>query len=223
MTAVPTTRRFPSRRAAVLGVLVCAIALGALSRAPWTTADATDITGSSRHIEVGGYQASPTVVALALVAAAAGLALMLSSRVLRVVVGALTVVVGLTSVVSALVVRADPVGSSVGAVAEQTGALGGDVAATATPWSLVTLIPSIGLVLLGVFVIVRGRNWPRRTRYARDAARNAAPPDPQGDPAGAWDALSRGEDPSEQTEDRATRTDTPPSPGERPPSPDPGS
>lgn len=195
-----TTTRF-RRRTAVVGVLLCAIALAALSRAPWATADATDITGNPQHVEVSGYQASPSIIALALVAAAAGLALMLSSRVLRVVVGAVAALVGGAAVVAAMIAYTDPTGASVSAVAERTGALGGHLDASATPWGLVAVVPALGLVALGVCVIVLGRRWPRRTRYARDAARMAVRPDPQGDPAGAWDALSRGEDPSEQVRD----------------------
>jgi Tryptophan-associated transmembrane protein (Trp_oprn_chp) len=52
-----------------------------------------------------------------------------------------------------------------------------------------------------VIVLLAGRSWPVGTKYRSAAI--AAPSDPRRDPAAAWDALSRGEDPSivDDTED----------------------
>ena len=50
------------------------------------------------------------------------------------------------------------------------------------------------LAKLSVVVLVVGGRWPVGTRYRSAAV--AATADPGQDPAAAWDALTRGEDPS---------------------------
>jgi uncharacterized membrane protein (TIGR02234 family) len=203
-----------SRRSIVLAALVMSLALAGMTRASWTTALASGFTGAEQTVDVTGQQAAPAVLALALVGAAAAIATTLGSRWVRFATGPVMIVVGAGAVISALGAQSDAVGASRSAVAEATGVVGGSVDAEPTVWPLLALIPAVLLVLLGVLVLAVGGRWPqRRSRYQRDAARARAARDvdPTADPAAAWDALSRGEDPSEAGDD--TRTPPPDDPG----------
>ena len=80
------------------------------------------------------------------------------------------------------------------AVASATGVVGAQIEAETTSWPLLALVPALAVAGIGVLMLLAGGGWPRRTRY-RSAAVTAIA-DPSDDPAAAWDALTRGEDPS---------------------------
>ncbi|PWH05796.1 hypothetical protein DEO23_11380 [Brachybacterium endophyticum] len=192
-------RRLLSRRAVVLLALLASLVLAATSRATWTTAKAAGFTGTQESVAVTGQDAAPAVLALALVGAAAAVATTLAARWVRFVAGPVLVLVGVGAAVSALGVSTDTVAASRSAVAEKTGVVGGSISAGATSWPLLAVIPAALLIATGLAVLLVGGRWPRRpSRYQRDAARSrvARETDPSEDPAAAWDALSRGEDPS---------------------------
>jgi uncharacterized membrane protein (TIGR02234 family) len=163
-----------------------------------------DLTGAQREVTVSGIDATPAVFALALVSAAAAIALALSGRRIRFVPAAVLVLSGAGGAAAAWSVRADPVSVARGPAAELTGLLGGALTATATPWVLLTLVPTVATAVLGILVGWQGGRWPTRTagsRYRRDASRDAregarGSADPLEDPAATWDALTRGDDPS---------------------------
>lgn len=203
-----------SRRSAVLLGLLLSAAMAGLTRTTWTTASAIDLAGTSRDLAILGGDAAPTVVALGLVGIAASLATSLSSAWIRLVTGPVLILVGLGAGASALQVRRDPLAASRSSIAESVGVIGGDASAQATAWPLAVLAPALGLVLLGVLVLRRGGRWPRSSRYRRTVASDAPATafDPASDPAGAWDALSLGEDPTaaapeEDDEDAVPRED----------------
>jgi uncharacterized membrane protein (TIGR02234 family) len=193
-------RALLTRRSLVLAALVMSLALAGMTRATWTTALAAGFTGAKQSIDVTGQDAAPAVLALALVGGAAAVATTLASRWVRFITGPVLVLAGIGAAVSAITVRADAVSASTSAVAEATGVVGGSIDAEASIWPLVALVPAVLLVVIGVLVLAVGGRWPRRrSRYQRDASREVAPAelDPSDDPAAAWDALSRGEDPSD--------------------------
>ncbi|NMA75715.1 MAG: Trp biosynthesis-associated membrane protein, partial [Actinomycetales bacterium] len=101
---------------------------------------------------------------------------------------------GAGSGLSALDALRAPEEASRSAVASATGVLGSTVQAETTTWPLVALLPALAVAAIGVLVLVIGRNWPVGTRYRSAAV--IATADPGQDPAAAWDALTRGEDPS---------------------------
>ncbi|UEJ83289.1 Trp biosynthesis-associated membrane protein [Brachybacterium halotolerans subsp. kimchii] len=193
-------RALLTRRSLVLAALVMSLALAGMTRATWTTALAAGFTGAKQSVDVPGQDAAPAVLALALVGGAAAVATTLASRWVRFITGPVLILVGIGAAVSSISVRADAVSASTSAVAEATGVVGGSVDAEASIWPLVALVPAVLLVVVGVLVLAVGGRWPRRrSRYQRDASREVAPAelDPSDDPAAAWDALSRGEDPSD--------------------------
>ena len=188
-----------SRRVVVLGGLVAAGALAGVTRTTWVEASAPDLAGTPQAIAVGGADAAPAVLALALAALAAALATSLSSRWVRFLTGPVMIAAGLGAGLSSLGPVRAPDRAALAAVAESTGVVGAEVSATATTWPLLALVPALAVVLMGVIVLVVGGSWPVGSRY-RSAAVTAAA-DPEEDPAAAWDALTRGEDPSLVVED----------------------
>ena len=194
-----------ARRTVVLTGLVAAGALAATTRATWVQASAPDLAGTSQDIAVSGADAAPAVLALALAAVAAALATSLSSRWLRFLTGPVLIAAGLGAGLSALGPARAPEQAARSAVAESTGVVGAGVSAAATVWPLLCLVPALAVVLTGVIVLAVGRSWPVGSRY-RSAAVTAAA-DPAEDPAAAWDALTRGEDPSLEDADGAVPGD----------------
>lgn len=195
----------PSRRVTVLAGTVAGAALAGATRTTWAQATAPDLTGAAQEVAVTGSDAAPTVLALGLVALAASLATSLSSTWVRFVTGPVLVAAGLGAAWSAIAVVLDPTGASGSATGEATGIVGGQVQATATSWPLLTLVPALLVAVVGVMVLLVGRSWPMGTRYRSAAV--AAPADPERDPAAAWDALTRGEDPSVEDDDSSADDD----------------
>lgn len=183
-----------SRRTAVLIAAVAAIALGALGRATWLTARAPDITGAMQTIEVPGQDAAAGLLPLALVAGAAALATSLTGRWIRWITGAVLIATGLGAIAIVLGVVTAPGDAASAAVAEATGIRGTVVIADLALWPWIALLPALVLVLTGAAILLLGGRWSVTSRYARP--RRAATSDPADDPAAAWDALSRGEDPT---------------------------
>ena len=188
-TQPPRTARRPGRRLTVLAATAASALLIGATRTTWTAATAPDLTGAAQSVAVTGADAAPAVLALAIVALAAALATSLSSTWVRFVTGPVLIASGLGAAWTAFAVHRDPVSASGSAVSSATGVVGSEMSATATVWPLLA-------VLLG---LIAGRSWPVGTRYRSPAV--AAPSDPSRDPAAAWDALTRGEDPSLGPED----------------------
>lgn len=191
-------RRGPGRRPVVLAGIVAAGALAGSTRTVWVQALAPDLTGTAQSVDVVGGDAAPAVLALALVGLAAAVTTSLSSRWVRLVTGPVMVLAGIGAGLAALDVRGDPVAASTRAVAAVTGVVGGDAQAAATAWPLLALVPALALAGIGVLVLLVGGRWPHGSRYRRTGETTAAhrAADPSQDPAAAWDALTRGEDPS---------------------------
>ena len=204
---------------AVLVTLLCALALFATTTATWIHADVTTSL-QSVTVDVPGSDAAPAVTALGLVAAVAAVASALGGRVLRTIVGAVVVLAGIGAVIAVLAVTGDPRAAAQPTVGARTGVIneGGAYALTAWPWAAVAA--AVLLALCGVWLAVVAQRVRRRNtqRYDRAAiagtvgtAATAAALDPRGGeaPAGetqaaehaddidTWDALTRGEDPTQ--------------------------
>lgn len=174
--------------------------------------------GSARQsLAVSGSTAAPGVTALALAGLALAGALSIAGPVIRVVLGALEVLLGASVVLSAVLAITDPAAASAGAVTDATGISGAasvvDAVASAavTPWPFVALFAGVVMAGAGIGVLVTARRWPGPTsRYqavrieaaepgeATDADGHGAAgtPAPERDAVDDWDGLSRGEDPT---------------------------
>lgn len=196
-------RRGGGRGRAALGLLVLA-ALTALTALPtWFTARGAEALHGTVDVTVAGTDAAPGVLAAALVLAASGVAVALVGRLGRWVVAVVVAAAGVLVVASSLAAVRDPAAAVHEAVAQATGVghLVGGIATSAWPW----LAVAAGVLdaLAGVWLVRVSRAWAgpsRRHEAAPDAAqgaRAAAPDDTQpADGRTAWDALSRGDDPT---------------------------
>lgn len=207
-----------TRARTVWALLLLAVAVLASTRPVWLTGSVATAVAAAVPVGVSGGEAAPGVTAGGAVLVAAALALALAGRVGAVVAAVVAGLGSLLVAASALGVPARAQALAASAAADQ---LGVDrvqaVAVGAWPWV------TAGFGVLGLAVAVAGvvatRGWagpsarheapvahgaqapgtghaPRRGRRGRPAGADAAPGDPGEDPGGAWDALSRGEDPS---------------------------
>lgn len=192
-------RRGPTRRVTVLAGLTAAVALLGSTRTVWTRATGADLAGTDQSVSVIGADAAPAVMAVGLVALAASLATSLPSHWVRLVTGPVLILAGLFSVATMIGVALDPASASLAAVAQATGVIGAQSAASATIWPVLSLLPAGAVAAVGVLVLAVGGRWPQGTRYTRATVTPTA--DPAEDPAAAWDALTRGDDPSLEAED----------------------
>lgn len=232
-----TSRRVrgPSRRTAIVGLLVLGgLALGA-SALTWSTSTGSTALDPEVVVAVTGTSAAPGVGAAALVVVASALALGLVGRVGRWVVLAVAAAAGVVITTSALAVVLDPGPSALSTAAESTGVteLTAPVTLTAAGWAAVVL--GVLIVVLALWSAVVSGAWSQAsTRHeiapdptsgplaasapptgesaaAPSTGAAAAPPTgattaaptgavetPRGDwdDHDAWDALSRGEDPT---------------------------
>lgn len=212
----------PSRRTAIWVLLLLGGATLAAAVPTWLSTTGATALDPEVEVTVAGTSAAPGVSASALVLVAAALALGLVGRVGRWVVLAVAAASGVVATVSALGVALDPEPSARSAVADATGVteLTAPVDLTVAPWLAAAL--GVLTVLAVVWVAVGSRSWVgASTRHERAtgatpptasaAAATTAPegrPDPSGttEPASpddltdhdAWDALSRGEDPTDR-------------------------
>jgi uncharacterized membrane protein (TIGR02234 family) len=161
-------------------------------------------------LEVTGSVASPALTALALAGLALGGALTIAGVVIRVILGLLEVLLGVSVILSAAQAILDPVGASAAAVTAATGIAGTESTRAAvsgaalTPWPFVALIAGVLMLLIGLAVCVTARRWPGPTsRYEttrfEPATGPAAPATGAARPRDAvddWDGLTRGDDPT---------------------------
>jgi hypothetical protein len=212
----------PSRRTAIWVLLLLGGSTLATAVPTWLSTTGATALDPQVEVTVAGTSAAPGVSASALVLVAAALALGLVGRIGRWVVLAVAAASGVVATVSALGVALDPEPSARSAVADATGVteLTAPVDLTVAPWFAAAL--GVLTVLAVVWVAVGSRSWAgASTRHERatggtapaaSAAAGTTVPEGPSDPSGAtepaspddltdhdaWDALSRGEDPTDR-------------------------
>ena len=185
-----------SRRGRWVAVLIGAAGATSASGVPaWLRATGSSALDGDVVVAVAGNQAAPGVLAAAVVMIAAAAAVGLVGRVGRWVVVAAVAAAGVVVVASVVGVLADPAPVATVAVAARTGvtALAGPVALTPWPWI------ALGVGLVDLFVsLALGRastRWqPVSRRHVPSAVAVAAAE--IDDDRAAWDALTRGDDPT---------------------------
>lgn len=191
-------RSRPGRRRVVLLLLVLGAASLASAAPVWLRTSGATALAERVDVAVTGTTAAPGVSAAALVVVAAGLALGLVGRVARWLALGVVAAAGLVVAGSALGVILSPGSAARTAVAEATGVV-------ATPEEVdVTLLPyvtvALGLAVLAAaaWAAVARVEWTRsarrfETRPQETRTDETSPPDDEQD---AWDALTRGTDPT---------------------------
>lgn len=178
---------------------------------PWATAT---IGAAPNTVKVAatGNDLSAGVTALGLTALAGALALVATQRLARRLVGVLLVAAGAGAAVYAFGERGASHAARV--LADKAGAKGiasGTVDPHLGPWWALAAFGGVLVALAGAATVVRGAAWPgMSSRYENAAAKGAARAADTGSAKDLWDALDRGEDPTEAAAaDVATLTPTP--------------
>lgn len=196
----------PSARRELTGAVLASAVAGALAvfsgGQTWATLSAVRPAPLPPVTEVlAGSAHAPLVPAAGLVLLAAAVALLAVRAGGRTAVGALMAVSGAALVWAAA--RALAGGLRV-AAAEVSVVVGTPVAEISAVWPAATVAAGVLGAVAGVVVVVRGRRWPAMgSRYERGTAPGAAAPvaaRPRTDEERAhlaWNALDRGEDPTD--------------------------
>lgn len=192
------------RGRAVVLVLILGLALFAASLPTWATGAAPTMVGA-QPVAIGGSQAAPGVPSAGAVVLVSALVLGLSGRVTRVLAIIGVILGGALGAVSAAQFLADPAPALLREAGAITGVaqLDGDAAVTAFP--TVALVVAVLVALAGIGLPFVLGSWHRvGRRYEVGTATDAPDTAPQERPAAGrlramddWDALSRGDDPSD--------------------------
>lgn len=195
--------RATSRRTLVLAALAGAGLVALSSGRVWLTTDhdpASSVVTATVSSSVRGGAAVPGLLALAVVAAAGAAAVSISGRRLAQVCAAALTLAGLALVALVGRVIAAPVPAARSVVADSTGLAGEALsAAEVGAWAVTGLAGSILVVVAGGLMVVRAPTWrsePGRFERAGDHS-NGSVPNRRESPEPLWDAITRGEDPTD--------------------------
>jgi len=178
---------------------VGAIALFAVTRA-WATATVRTPGIPTDRVEASGADAAPVLIALSIVVIAAALAVVASGGWVRQVIGLIVATVAAWAAVQALSV--DIAGAPMArALVDSPANLGSaHPIPNVSAWPVVTGIAFTVAAVLGLVVVLFGRQWPRMgKRYDRPSASPssaAADLPSEADDAELWRALDDGRDPT---------------------------
>lgn len=199
-------RRGPGRSVAAILMLASGGLLFALTQSTWVTVNSRGLAGSLATVDVMGRDATPAVVACALVALASGAVFAFSRGSAALIAATVAFFAGVGAVTACGWVLADPVSASQAKVAEATGLSGAGVQASVS--ALAWIAGAVGMCLAAASVYAalttrRAAAEPGTSRFTRDTPVPAPKPNDRDqrapdalDSVAAWDSLSRGEDPT---------------------------
>jgi uncharacterized membrane protein (TIGR02234 family) len=183
----------------ILGIGVLALLTLLTTTQNWWTLHLTGHT-----IDVQGTVAAGALSALALCGIALAAALAIAGPVFRLILGLIQLLVAFTIVFSSIVSLASPEQPSAELLTKATG-IEGDAAlqklilsVSYTPWGGIAIAVGTLAFLAGIWLLVTFRLWPVASRKYSSARFEEA-----GGPRDAvvdWDALSSGEDPTDDSE-----------------------
>jgi hypothetical protein len=180
-------------------LLTALVAAGALFTAwtqSWILVDLVD----GESLAVDGSAAAPAASILALTTIVLTGALAIAGPVFRVILGGLEALLGVTVVISSIGAITDSIHAAAPTVSAATGIAGTASVAQlvstigVTAWPFVAVVAGVLIVVAGVLVIVTSRSWPDSGR--RYSAVRTEPATGT-DAADSWDALSAGNDPTD--------------------------
>jgi hypothetical protein len=192
-------RRYKSR------ALIATILLSALTLLTWTGEwFSLGISGGgatkNEVLSITGDVAAPGLVALALAGLALAAALAIAGPFFRYVLGILQILLGFTVALSSFIALKGPVHAAESAITTATGISGSRAVAAlvtaqhTTAWPYLAALFGILTMVVGVFVFVTNRRWPRSSR--RYQAVRLEEVEPGTNPVADWDSLSGGSDPT---------------------------
>lgn len=188
-----------SPRRLKLTLLLASLAVSGIVFLAWTREWFAVTLSTGQVLSVTGSTAAPATSTLALTTLVLVGALAIAGPVFRVILGILESLLGVTIALSSILAIADPTQSSRPAITAATGIAGTEsvsdlvesVSTSVWPW--ISAVAGIALVVLGVLVAITGRRWPGSSR--KYSTVRTAPV--EGDTIGDWDALSKGNDPTD--------------------------
>jgi hypothetical protein len=178
--------RKPSARLKGMTILVV-LALSALVFLAWSqqwgSLLVSGTTVDGQLFTIPGSVAAPALAALGLAGLALAAALAIAGPVVRVILGALQIAVGLAIAASSIGAILDPVAAGSPVVTKATGIAGlGAIRSISSdagesPWGFLAFVLGVLIALTGLFIIVSTKRWPvsgRRYQAVRFAAADAA-------------------------------------------------
>lgn len=182
-----------SRRRAILAVLLLALVCLGSAVPVWITTGGSTALQGDVPVTVSGTQAAPGIPAAALVLLSAGVAIGLVGRAGRWVLVAAVALSGLLVSASAALVLADPAQDARTAVAAATGVDTLVTPPALTAWPAVAVAVGVVVLAAAAWLAATSGAWARPSaRHDVGSSGRATPDDDQS----AWDALSRGQDPT---------------------------
>jgi hypothetical protein len=199
----------------VLGLAGVALVVLAGTRT-WAHVTVLDLPGMT-DVALGGRQAAPAVVPVALACGAAVVVLTLAGRVVRLLVALGLVGLGALVVSLTLAARDDAAGALVRSLRTGVGMFGGAVSVgvpqgldadqtrtVLTGWPWLAVAGGVLLAVAGLVALLTGWAWPGPARRFEAPGAAATPVPVPGGSADrgsapmddAWDSLSRGDDPT---------------------------
>ncbi|HSI26909.1 MAG TPA: Trp biosynthesis-associated membrane protein [Aeromicrobium sp.] len=183
-------------------VVIALMAVGALGlyavTRTWLSASVSTPGLPADQVTVSGHDAAPVLVAVALVVAAGGLAVVAAGGWLRQLIGLVIAALSVLAAVAAY--RVDAAGQPLAEALKASPAFVGAVppAAERHAWQTVAWLAFVVAAVLGLAVAALSREWPRMgRRYASPAAIPPADPTDGDDPAAVWKAFDEGRDPTQ--------------------------
>lgn len=176
---------------AVVGCAVGGLLVLLTSGRQWAHTTLAANSGGTGSLSVSGHQVSSSIPAVSYALLALAVAILASSGFMRRIVGAMVTLVGSLAVVVAIHARGDV---SNALSDQEHGATGIAVHASANGWWVLVVIGGVLAIVAGMATMLRSGAWSGMgEKY--DAPTSAPPVRDPG--AVAWEALDRGEDPTE--------------------------
>ena len=154
---------------------------------------------SGVELPVPGAVAGGALLPLALASLALVAALALAGPFFRVVLGVLDALLGVCVLSVSIWALSDPVRAALPILVDSTGIsgegtlLGMVASAPATPWPFIALVLGVIMIMTGLGIAATSRAWPTSgAKYSRTRAET-----PDGTAIHDWDALSEGDDPTD--------------------------
>ena len=192
--AAPAARRRSGRGRAAGVLLLLAGLAGVVSLPTWFSTTVSTALDPTVVVRASGGDVAPAVPAAALVLLACAAAVALVGRVARWVVVLVVALAGVLVVAASLRALADPWAAGLHQkVLSATGAGHDATAVTTSAWPYAAIVAGVLVVVAAGWIARSSRSWPGPTRRHEGTTGPAATVD---DERSAWDALSRGDDPS---------------------------
>ncbi|NQX33771.1 Trp biosynthesis-associated membrane protein [Herbiconiux sp. VKM Ac-2851] len=179
------------------GTILLVLALSALTFLAWSqswgTLELVGGTVTDGTLEVPGSVAAPALSALGLAGIALAGALAIAGPIVRIVLGALEVLLGVSVIWSGVLALTDPVAAGASVVTTSTGVAGTSsirelvTVGASSPWPALTVVLGVLMVLAGLAVIVTVRRWPASSRRYQAVAFEAADGRRSANPAELFD------------------------------------